>query len=192
MHFTFYLKRNAYLVSFFNFTKNMIIIFTMKRILIIGCPGSGKSYLAKKMGLILNLPVIHMDNLYWKKDKTSISVSELENKLKPYLETDSWIIDGNYHDTLKSRLKYATDVFFLDVSREECVQGMLERIDQERDDIPWVETKEDAEELIAWTIDYEKRTKKEEENLLKEYPEVVVHRLFSRKEIDEYIKSLKK
>ena len=164
----------------------------MKRILIIGCPGSGKSYLAKKLGALLNLPVIHMDNLYWKKDKTSITTKELENKLKPYLETDSWIIDGNYHETLKSRLKYATDVFFLDVSREACVRGMLERIDQERDDIPWVETKEDAEELIAWTSDYEKRTKKEEETLLKEYPNVKVHRLNSREEIDLYINNLKK
>ena len=164
----------------------------MKRILVIGCPGSGKSYFAKRLGVLLNLPVIHMDNLYWKKDKTSITREELENKLKPYLEKDSWIIDGNYHHTLKMRLKYATDVFFLDMSREECVQGMLERIDQERDDIPWVETKEDAEELIAWTEDYEKRTKKEEEALLNEYPEVKVHRFTSRKEIDEYLTQIKK
>ena len=69
---------------------------------------------------------------------------------------------------------------------------MLERIDQERDDIPWVETKEDAEELIAWTEDYEKRTKQEEEALLNEYKQVVVHRFKSRKEIDNYINSYKK
>ena len=170
----------------------MIIILTMKRILIIGCPGSGKSYFAKRLGESLKLPVIHMDNLYWTKEKTSITREELENKLEPLLKQDSWIIDGNYHHTLKMRLKYATDVFFLDVSREECVQGMLSRIDQERDDIPWVETKEDAEELIAWTEDYEKRTKKEEEDLLNEYPKVKVHRFKSRKEIDIYLESIKK
>ena len=164
----------------------------MKRILIIGCPGSGKSYFAKRLGELLNLPVIHMDNLYWTKQKTSITREELENKLKPYLESDSWIIDGNYHHTLKMRLKYATDVFFLDVSREECIQGMLERIDQERDDIPWVETREDAEELIAWTEDYEKRTKPEEEALLNEHPDVKVHRFKSRKEIDNYLENIKK
>ena len=49
----------------------------MKRILIIGCPGSGKSYFAKRLGEITKLPVIHMDNIYWKKDKTSISKEEL-------------------------------------------------------------------------------------------------------------------
>ena len=170
----------------------MIIIFSVKRILVIGCPGSGKSYFAKKLGAILNLPVIHMDNLYWKKDKTSITREELVNKLKPHLEKDSWIIDGNYHHTLKERLKYATDVFFLDVSREECIKGMLDRIDQERDDIPWVETREDAEELIAWTEDYESRTKLEEEEMLNEYPKVHVHRFKSRQEIDNYLESIKK
>ena len=80
----------------------------------------------------------------------------------------------------------------MDVSREECIQGMLNRIDQERDDIPWVETREDAEELIAWTEDYESRTKVEEEAMLNEYPEVKVHRFKSRKEIDAYLKSIKK
>ena len=168
------------------------MIFTMKRILIIGCPGSGKSYFAKRLGEILDLPVVHMDNIYWKKDKTSIPREEFIEKLKPYLEKDEWIIDGNYHHTLELRLKYATDVFFLDIPREECIQGMLSRIDQERDDIPWVETREDAEELIAWTEDYEKRHKAEEEMMLKENKQVVVHRFKSRDEINAYLESIKK
>ena len=57
-------KVNAFI---FYFQKNMIIIFSVKRILVIGCPGSGKSYFAKKLGAFLDLPVIHMDNLYWTK-----------------------------------------------------------------------------------------------------------------------------
>ena len=81
----------------------------MKRILVIGCPGAGKTYFAKKLSEINGLPVIHMDNLYWNKDKQSISYKELEAKLLPYLKEENWIIDGNYHDTLKQRLEYATD-----------------------------------------------------------------------------------
>ena len=106
-----------------------------------------------------DLPVVHMDNLYWNEDKTSISFDELNKKLLPYLQNEEWIVDGNYHDTLKLRLEYATDVFFLKMPREQCIEGILERIDQPRDDIPWVETKKDAVELIEWTIDYEERTK---------------------------------
>ena len=162
----------------------------MKRILVIGCPGAGKTYFAKKLKDIIHLPVIHMDNLYWHEDKTSISQDELSQKLLPYLEKEEWIIDGNYHDTLELRLKYATDVFFINVTREECIEGILERIDQPRDDIPWVETKKDAAELIAWTLDYEERTKIKEEELLKQYPNVNVHVLKSRKEVNDYLESL--
>lgn len=164
----------------------------MKRILVIGCPGAGKTYFAKKLKEIINLPVIHMDNLYWRKDKTAITQSELEQKLLPYLKEEKWIIDGNYHDTLKLRLEYATDVFFLKMPREECIEGILERIDQPRDDIPWIETKKDAVELIEWTIDYEKRTREAEENLLKQYKKVNVHILHSREEVNNYLNSLKK
>ena len=160
----------------------------MKRILVIGCPGAGKTYFAKKLKEIINLPVVHMDNLYWHKDKTSISQEELEQKLLPYLKNETWIIDGNYHDTLELRLKYATDVFFLNVTREECIEGILERIDQPRDDIPWIETKKDAAELIAWTLDYEERTKAKEEELLKQYPNIKVHVLKSRQEVNDYLK----
>ena len=164
----------------------------MKRILVIGCPGAGKTYFSKKLKEITNIPVVHMDNLYWHEDKTSISKEELENKLLPYLKQDTWIIDGNYHDTLKQRLKYATDVFFLKMPREQCIEGILERIDQPRDDIPWIETKKDAVELIEWTIDYEKRTREAEENLLKQYKKVNVHILHSREEVNSYLNSLKK
>ena len=170
----------------------MIKIIVMKRILVIGCPGAGKTYFAKKLKELSGLPVVHMDNLYWNKDKTSISVKELEEKLLPYLKQDEWIIDGNYHDTLKLRLEYATDVFFLKMPREECIEGILERIDQPRDDIPWVETKKDAVELIEWTIDYEERTRLAEEELLKQYKKVNVHILRSRKEVNDYLANFKK
>lgn len=164
----------------------------MKRILVIGCPGAGKTYFSKKLKEIMGLPVVHMDNLYWNEDKTSISFDELNKKLLPYLQNEEWIVDGNYHDTLKLRLEYATDVFFLKMPREQCIEGILERIDQPRDDIPWVETKKDAVELIEWTIDYEERTKADEEALLKEYPNVKVHIIKNRDDADKYLEKLKK
>ena len=176
----------------FDLRANLFMILSMKRILVIGCPGAGKTYFSKQLAKILSLPLVHMDNLYWHEDKTSISTDELKEKLLPYLVKDEWIIDGNYHKTLEMRLPYATDVFVLDLPRTECIQGILDRIDQPRDDIPWVETKKDAVELIEWTIDYEARTKADEEALLKEYPDVKVHIIKSRKEADAYLDKLKK
>ena len=74
--------------------------------------------------------------------------------------------------------------------RETCIEGILERIDQPRDDIPWVETKKDAIDLIEWTIDYEDRTKADEERLLKKYKKVNVHILKTRAEVNNYLLSL--
>jgi len=166
------------------------MILDMNRILVIGCPGAGKTYFAKALSKLIDIPVVHMDNLYWNKDRTSVSKDELENKLLPYLKEEKWIIDGNYHETLKQRLEYATDVFFLNMPRETCIEGILERIDQPRDDIPWIETKKDAIELIEWTIDYESRTKEDEERLLKKYKKVNVHILRTREEVNKYLLSL--
>ena len=164
----------------------------MKRILVIGCPGAGKTYFSKRLGAILSLPVIHMDNLYWREDKTCVSQEELKEKLLPYLKNDEWIIDGNYHHCLEMRLTYATDVFILDISRKECIQGILERIDQPRDDIPWVENEEDAAELIAWTASYGFRTKDEELALLNKNKHLNVHVVKTRQEANEYLDNLSK
>ena len=164
----------------------------MERILVIGCPGAGKTYFSKQLSKILHLPIVHMDNLYWRKDKTSIATEELMEKLKPYLTQPKWIIDGNYHKTLEMRLPYATDVFVLDLSRKECIQGILDRIDQPRDDIPWVETEDDATELIAWTADYGFRTKDEEIALLNKNKHLNVHTIKSRQEMNEYLEKLVK
>ena len=95
----------------------------MKRILVIGCPGAGKTYFSKRLGAILSLPVVHMDNLYWNKDKTCVTQEELKEKLLPYLEKDEWIIDGNYHHCLEMRLPYATDVFILDIQEKNAFKA---------------------------------------------------------------------
>ena len=176
----------------FDLRANLFMILSMKRILVIGCPGAGKTYFSKQLAKILSLPLVHMDNLYWHEDKTSISTDELKEKLLPYLVKDEWIIDGNYHKTLEMRLPYATDVFVLDLPRTECIQGILDRIDQPRDDIPWIEREDDATELIAWTADYGFRTKDEEMALLDKNKHLHVHIIKSRQEMNDYLLKLNK
>lgn len=159
----------------------------MERILVLGCPGSGKSYFSKQLALKTGLPLTHLDNLYWNENKVSCSREELINKMMPILNQDKWIIDGNYHNTLEIRISKCTDIFFLDIDRDECIRGMKERINVVRDDIPWVESEEDANELIEWTKDYMEKTRPLELEILSKHPEVNVIFLHSREEMDEYL-----
>ena len=140
-----------------------------KKILVIGCPGSGKSFLSKELSNITNIPCFHIDNLYWAKDKTHITREELIIKYHDVLDKDEFILDGNYISTIDYRLKYANCVIFLDFSLEDCIQGIKNRNNEIRDDIPWVQTEIDGEELIAWIRSFEDRERVEIIRLLNDF-----------------------
>lgn len=73
----------------------------MKKIMIIGCPGSGKSTFAKKLNQITQIPLYHCDMLYWNVDKSYVSKEVFVQRLNEIISSDQWIIDGNYGSTMK-------------------------------------------------------------------------------------------
>lgn len=100
----------------------------MNKIIIIGCPGSGKTTLAKQLGEKLNLPVIHLDKLQWKGNWETVRGEEFDNLLKTEMEKDMWIIDGNYNRTIPMRLQYCDTVIYLDYPTYVSFFGALKRI----------------------------------------------------------------
>lgn len=116
------------------------------KIIIIGCPGSGKSTFSQKLNDVLNIPLFHLDMLYHNTDGTHISKDELEEKLKKiFKENEKWIIDGNYQRTLEMRMKECDTIFLLDYPLEICLAGAESRVGKKRDDLPWLEEKLDEE-----------------------------------------------
>ena len=69
----------------------------MKQIIIIGCPGSGKTFFAKQLSEILQIELFHMDNIYWKKDKTHISREELVCRVDEIMSQSEWILNENFY-----------------------------------------------------------------------------------------------
>ena len=100
----------------------------MERILIIGCGGAGKSTLARKMGDILNIPVVHLDKLFWKPNWVETSREEFDALLAQELAKDKWIMDGNFNRTLPERVKHCDTIIYLDFSRVTCLLGVLKRV----------------------------------------------------------------
>jgi len=100
----------------------------MKRILVIGCSGAGKTTLSQELGRHLRFPVHHLDRLWWRPGWAHVSREDFDAGLAEILNTDRWIIDGDYNRTLPERLKYADTVILLDYSRSLCLYRALKRI----------------------------------------------------------------
>jgi len=111
----------------------------MKRILVIGCPGSGKSTFARRLQEKAQLPLIPLDLLLWNADRTMVARSVFLARLHEALQQDRWIIDGNYASTLPMRLEACDTVFFLDLPTADCLQGIEARRGRPRPDLPWTE-----------------------------------------------------
>ena len=167
-------------------------IKSMKRIMIIGPAGAGKSELSKKINKITKLPLYHLDNVFWNSDKTHLSPEEFDLKLKEILETDEWIIDGNYSRTYEMRIEKADTIIFLNYPFEVCLDGVNSRIGKQRDDLPWIEEEFDPE-FKKWIINWFKDELPKTKEILEKYKKnknVVI--LESREEAISFLELMSK
>lgn len=112
---------------------------SFNKVIVIGCPGAGKSTFARKLRDITGLPLYYLDLLWHKSDKTTVSRDEFDAELEEILAQDSWIIDGNYQRTLERRLEACNTVFLLDYPMALCLDGAKERVGRKREEMPWIE-----------------------------------------------------
>lgn len=99
-----------------------------KRLIIIGSSGSGKTTLARRLEGVMGLPVHHLDKIYWGPDFKKIPRDIFDEKLLQLLESETWILDGNYNRTLSTRLSYCDTVLYLDYNRMTSILGVLKRV----------------------------------------------------------------
>jgi adenylate kinase family enzyme len=120
----------------------------MKKIIVIGCPGSGKSTFGRKLKNITGLPLYHLDMMFWNADRTTVSKEIFIGRLQEAMSKPEWIIDGNYGSTMEMRIKECDTVFFLDYPTEVCIKGIESRKGQPRSDMPWIENENTDEDFI--------------------------------------------
>jgi adenylate kinase family enzyme len=99
----------------------------MRKVLVIGSGGAGKTALATKLGELLGLPVIHLDSLFWKPGWVETPKPEWKSLIENLVKQDSWIMDGNYGGTIEERLKACDTVVFLAFPRILCLYRVIKR-----------------------------------------------------------------
>ena len=162
----------------------------MKKVIIIGCCGSGKSTFARHLHACIGIPLFHLDQLNWNENKTTVEKEVFLKRVQDVIQKDSWIIDGNYGSSIEMRMQACDTVFFLDYPVDICIQGIHERVGKVRTDIPWVEDEVD-EDLIEFVRNYEKEDRPEILELLSKYKEKDIHIFRNRKDAKIYLESLK-
>lgn len=160
----------------------------MERIIIIGCPGSGKSTFSRALHEATGIPLYHLDMMYWNADRTIVHKAIFRKRLSEALEKDRWIIDGNYSSTMELRLQACDTVIFLDYPLEVCLQGIRDRRGKMRTDMPWIE-KEDEEdsEFFEFIRNYNSQSRPEVMELLSRYPDKDIYIFKNRNEAEEFL-----
>ncbi|WP_343286518.1 GNAT family N-acetyltransferase [Faecalibacterium sp. An122] len=125
----------------------------MQKVLVIGCPGAGKSTFARALRDRTGLPLHYLDCLWHRADGTHTTPEAFDAALAAVMDGPAWIIDGNYLRTMEPRLAACDTVFFLDFPLEVCLAGVENRRGAQRPDMPWVEEELDAE-FLQYILDF--------------------------------------
>ena len=163
----------------------------MKKIMIIGCPGSGKSTFSRALHKITGIPLFHLDIMYWNSDRTTVEKAVFRKRLSDAIQQNEWIIDGNYGSTIELRLQACDTVIFLDYPLEICLDGIRERRGKVRSDMPWIETVDEEDtEFIEFIKSYNSQSRPQIMELLKLYPDKNVFIFTTRTEADDFLANL--
>lgn len=100
----------------------------MRRVLVIGISGAGKSRFSRALACKLGLPLIHLDKEFWQPGWNITPRPIWRAKVAELAARDAWIMDGNYDSSLDLRLPRADTVFWFDYPTRTCLRRVLWRV----------------------------------------------------------------
>lgn len=163
----------------------------MKKVIVIGCPGSGKSTFSRALHEKNGIPLFHLDMMYWNADKTRVEKSAFRKRLSDAMEQEEWIIDGNYGSTMELRLQACDTVFFLDYPVEICLEGVKARRGKVRTDMPWIEAEnEEDAEFLGFIRSYNEESRPVVLELLKRYEDKDIYIFKNRSEAEAFLSEM--
>jgi adenylate kinase family enzyme len=167
----------------------------MRKVLVIGSSGAGKTSLAISLGERMGLAVFHLDRYFWQPGWVETPTDEWLKALDNLLRGDAWVIDGNYSKTIELRMQYCDTVVFLDFPRMVCMWRVLKRFLKyrkvSRPDVPEGCPEQIPLEFLRWVWSYPTRSRpKIIEVLRKNADEKKIVWLRSQAEADKFLESV--
>lgn len=168
-----------------------------QRIMIIGGAGSGKSTLARELGQMLDLPVIHIDTIYWQRGWVMRSLDEIGRLTREAADGEAWVFEGNHSHTMPYRASRADMLIFLDISTGRHLWRVVRRIakyhGRTRPDMG-----EDCPErfdwdFIKWVVNYRKNGRIRALKFMQQAPNhLIKHILRKPREVDAFLDSIRR
>ena len=162
----------------------------MQKVIVIGCPGSGKSTFSKALHDSTGLPLYHLDRMNWNADGTNVPKHTFMERLHQALEKESWIIDGNYGSTMELRMQFCDTVFFLDYPPDVCIAGIKSRKGKERTDIPCTTLEDEDHEFVEFIKNYNSVSRPAVMELLQKYSYKRIIIFENRSDANEFLSQI--
>jgi len=102
----------------------------MRRVLVMGSSGSGKSTFARRLATLSGLPFISLDALYWQPGWQPSEPEAFGQRAAAAANGSGWVMDGNYISSGAGELRreLADTLIWFDLPRYVCITGIMMRI----------------------------------------------------------------
>ena len=163
------------------------------KIHIIGCSGSGKTYLANALAKKYNIPHFDLDDIQWDNNAegygTKRPLEERNALLKEILNNNEWVIEGVYYAWVQQSFDEADKIYVLDMPRYLYKSRIIIRSIKRKLGIQQGkrETIKSVYNLLKWTETFQNKNLKEIKTILDKYENKVIW-LSSKKDVREIIK----
>jgi hypothetical protein len=149
----------------------------VKRVVVLGRGGAGKSVLAQRIGKVTGLPVTELDQIFWSSDLRPTPRDRWDDIQRELVAGTKWVLDADlgHNDSLQPRLASADTVIILDFGVLRCAWRAIRR-SRERTDFWW------------WLLSWKRRSRPTVVAAVARWaPDADVHVLRSPHDVDQFL-----